>query len=134
MLKSKFTPLTKNETFLTDLDFLDRANITVIKGEVKKIDKQKKLLQVKGCKDVIQFDKLMVAWGAYKKRLTKDYSNVYYLEDRYSHAKCHNEIIKAKKIMILGNTMDAFRTASSIRSYLDSINYTDTEVILMCEN
>lgn len=39
VLKSKFTPLTKNETFLADLDFLDRANITVIKGEVKKIDK-----------------------------------------------------------------------------------------------
>lgn len=76
---------------------------------------------------------MMVAWGAHKKRLSKDYSNVFYLEDRYSHAKCHNELIKANKIMILGGTMDAFRTASSVRSYLDSINYQKTEVILMFE-
>ena len=27
ILKRKFTPLTQNETFLTDLDFLDKANI-----------------------------------------------------------------------------------------------------------
>ena len=38
ILKRKFTPLTKNETFLTDMDFLDRANIMVIKGDVKRID------------------------------------------------------------------------------------------------
>lgn len=82
---------------------------------------------------MINFDKMMVAWGAHKKRLSKEYSNVFYLEDRYSHAKCHNEIIKADKIMILGGTMDAFRTASSVRSYLDSINYQKTEVILMFE-
>ena len=74
---------------------------------------------------------MLVAWGAYKKRLNKDYSNVYYLEDRYSHAKCHNEILKAKKIMILGSTMDAFQTASSVRSYLNSIGYDKTEVILL---
>ena len=42
VLKRKFTPLTKNEAYLTDLDFLDRANITVIKGDVKAIDKEKK--------------------------------------------------------------------------------------------
>ena len=133
ILKSKFTPLSKNETFLTDLDFLDRANIKVIKGDIKKIDKQKKLIKVKGCKDVINYDKMLVAWGAFKKRLNKDYSNVFYLEDRYSHAKCHNELIKANKIVVLGGTMDAYRTASSVRSYLDSINYHKTEVILLFE-
>ena len=51
---------------------------------------------------------MLIAWGAYKKRLAKDYTNVHYLEDRYSHAKCHNEIIKAEKIVALGKTMDAF--------------------------
>ena len=108
ILKRKFTPLTKNETYMTDLDFLDRANITVIKGQVKAIDKDKKLVKIRGIKDVINFDKLLIAWGSYKKRLTQDYSNVFYLEDRYAHAKCHNEIIKAKKIVVLGHTMDAF--------------------------
>lgn len=102
------TPLTKNETFLTDLDFLDRANVTVIKGEIKGIDKTTKQIKIKGIKEVIDFDKMLIAWGAYKKRLNKDYSNVFYLEDRYSHAKCHNEILKAKKIVVLGSSMDAF--------------------------
>ena len=134
ILKRKFTPLTKNETFLTDLDFLDKANITVIKGEIKSINKEKKVILVKGLKEQIEFDKMLIAWGAYKKRLSKDYSNVFYLEDRYSHAKCHNEIIKAKKIVVLGSTMDAFQTASSIRSYLDSINYSKTEVVLLYED
>lgn len=50
---------------------------------------------MKGVKERIEFDKLLVAWGSYKKRLTKDYSNVFYLEDRFTHAKCHNEVIKA---------------------------------------
>jgi len=76
---------------------------------------------------------MLIAWGAYKKRLSKDYSNVFYLEDRYSHAKCHNEIIKAKKIVVMGSTMDAFQTASSVRSYLDSIGYTKTEIVLIYE-
>lgn len=102
------TPLTKNETFLTDLDFLDRANVTVIPGEIKKIDKNAKTIRIKGLKDMIHFDKMLIAWGAYKKRLNKDYSNVFYLEDRYSHAKCHNEILKANKIVVLGSSMDAF--------------------------
>jgi hypothetical protein len=30
----------------------------------------------------MEFDKLLIAWGAEKKRLKKEYSNVYYLEDR----------------------------------------------------
>ena len=66
ILKRKLTPLTRNETFLTDLDFLDRANITVIKGNVKAIDKEKKLIKIRGIKDVIKFDKLLIAWGANK--------------------------------------------------------------------
>ena len=37
ILRRKFTPLSKNESFLADLDFLDRANITVVKGEIAEI-------------------------------------------------------------------------------------------------
>jgi len=123
IFRRKFTPLTKNETFLTDLDFLDRANITVVKGEIKGIDKVNKQIKIKGLKETVNFDKMLVAWGAFKKRLSKDYSNVFYLEDRYAHAKCHNEILKADKIVVLGSTMDAFQTASSVRGYLNSIGY-----------
>ena len=97
------------------------------------MDKEKKFVQIKGIKERIEFDKILIAWGAHKKRLSKDYSNVFYLEDRYSHAKCHNEIIKANKIVILGGTMDAFQTAASVRSYLNSIGYHKTEVTLLHE-
>lgn len=50
IFKKKFTPLSRNETFLTDVDFLDKANITVIKGDIKSIDKAKKTIRVKGMK------------------------------------------------------------------------------------
>lgn len=53
------------------------------------------------------------------------------MEDRFSHAKCHNELIKAKKVVVMGSTMEAYQTASSVRAYLDSIYYTDVEVILL---
>ena len=76
---------------------------------------------------------MLIAWGAYKKRLTRDYTNAYYLEDRYSHAKAHNEILKAEKIVVLGSTMDAFDTASNIRTYLNSIGYHKTQVTLLSD-
>lgn len=78
---------------------MDRANVEVVKGEVRAIDFNKKHIKVNGQKKPIEFDKVMIAWGAYKQRLKSQnetqYSNVFYLEDRFSHAKCHNEILKA---------------------------------------
>ena len=40
----KFKPLTNNEVFLEEDDFLDRANVTVIRGKVKFIDIDQKFL------------------------------------------------------------------------------------------
>lgn len=85
---------------------------------------------IKGINELIPFEKILIAWGANKKRLNSDYANVYYLEDRHSHAKCHNEIIKAKTIVVMGGTFEAYQTAASIRKYLDSLNYKDTKIIL----
>lgn len=73
----------------------------------------------------------MIAWGSYKKRLGKEYSNVYYLEDRHSHARCHNEMLKAKSIVVMGGTFEAYQTAASVREYLDSIGYTDVQIALI---
>jgi thioredoxin reductase len=53
------------------------------------------------------------------------------LEDRHSHARCHNELLKAKTIVVMGGTLEAFQTASAIRSYLDSINYTEAQIVLI---
>ena len=116
---------------MVEEDYLDRANVDVVKGEVKGIDLTKNLLFVKGHSEPIQFDKVLVAWGSQKKRLNKEYSNVYYLEDRHSHARAHNEILKAKSILIMGGTFEAFQTAASIRDYLDSIGYTDVQIVLL---
>jgi len=125
ILNRKFTPIQKNEVYMVEEDYLDRANVDVVKGEIKSIDLNRNEVNIKGVKEPIHFDKVMVAWGAYKKRLNKEYSNVFYLEDRHSHARCHNELLKAKTIVIMGGTFEAYQTASSIRSYLDSIHYED---------
>lgn len=130
-MNRKFSPIQKNEVYLVEEDYFERANIDIVKGEVKTIDLNRNEIQVKGLKDRIKFDKVMIAWGSYKKRLSKEYTNVYYLEDRHSHARCHNEILKAKQIVVLGGTFEAYQTAASIREYLDSIGYTDTAIAII---
>jgi len=132
ILNRKFTPLQKNEVYMVEEDYLDRANVDVVKGEIKTIDLNRNQIVVKGVKESIHFDKVLVAWGAYKKRLgTQEYSNVFYLEDRHSHARCHNEIIKAKTIVVMGGTFEAYQTAASIREYLDSIDYKEVQIVLL---
>ena len=56
---------------------------------------------------------------------------MYYLEDRFSHAKFHNNLLKAKCVVVLGGTFEAYDTAAGIRDYLDSIGYYDTQIVLM---
>lgn len=77
---------------------------------------------------------MLIAWGSTKKRMAKEYSNVHYLEDRYAHARCHNALLKAKTVCILGQTFEAYQTAASTRDYLDSVGYRDTEIILLSED
>lgn len=76
---------------------------------------------------------MLIAWGAHKKRLKQEYQNVFYLEDRQAHAKCHNEILRANCIVVMGNTIEAYQSAASIRSYLDSIGYRKTQIVLLSE-
>lgn len=102
-----------------------------MRGEIKSIDFDRKQIVIKGVKQAIDFDKVMIAWGASKSRLGQEYSNVFYLEDRHSHARCHNEILKAKMIVIMGGTFEAYQTAASIREYLDGVGYLETQVVLI---
>ena len=80
------------------------------------------------------YDKCLFAVGANKKRMTREYSNVYYLEDRHAHARCHNAVIKAKSILILGHTFEAYQIAASTRAYLDSIGLEKTEIAILSES
>jgi len=38
VLRRKFCPLSKNEVFFLEDDYMNRANVQVIPGEIKKID------------------------------------------------------------------------------------------------
>lgn len=71
-------------------DYLDRANVDIIRGTVHSIDTEARTMRVKGMRKPITFEKVLVAWGAEKEKLDKNYPNVYYIEDKFSHAKVHN--------------------------------------------
>lgn len=71
------------------------------------IDIKGKKISVAGYRAPIFFDKILVAWGAEKVKLQQSYSNVHYIEDRFSHAKIHNQLIKSKQVVVLGNTIEA---------------------------
>ena len=44
----KFSPISKSEAYIVESDFLDRANIEVMRGDVKSINLSKREIQVKG--------------------------------------------------------------------------------------
>ena len=67
-----------------------------------------RLLYLKGEKKPLEYDRILIAWGSHRAKLEKQYSNAHYLEDRHAHAKCHNELVKANKIVVLGKTLEAY--------------------------
>jgi len=73
----------------------------------------------------------LIAWGSDKSKLRQNYSNVHYIEDRFSHAKLHNDLIKANQVVVLGNSLEAFQIAQSTRTYLDEIGRYNTKILLM---
>ena len=56
---------------------------------------------------------------------------MFYLEDRQAHARCHNELIKAKTVVVLGGTLEAYQSAASLRDYYDSIGFSNVQIILL---
>jgi NADH dehydrogenase FAD-containing subunit len=71
-------------------DFLDRANVDLIQGEIKSIDTDKKEIVIKGLRAPLKFEKIIIAWGSEINKLNNSYTNVHYIEDKFSHAKIHN--------------------------------------------
>lgn len=130
-MKRQLAPLSKNQCFLVEDDYLDRANVDIIKGDVKQIDIDNRRIMIKGQRKPIDFEKVIVAWGAEIDKLQKSYSNVHYIEDRFTHATIHNKLINAKKVVILGNTFEAVQMANSAREYLDEQGLYHTQIILM---
>jgi thioredoxin reductase len=48
VLRRKFSPLSKNEVHFLEESFMDKANVTILKGDVKNIDVDRKFLKVSG--------------------------------------------------------------------------------------
>lgn len=132
-MRRTFAPLSKNQQYLVEEDFLDRANVDIIRDAVKYIDAEEQEIGLKGMKKPIKFEKLLIAWGHNKARLAQEYPNVHYIEDKFSHAKIHNNLLRAKKILVMGNTFESYQVASSVREYLDSLELYDKEIILMTD-
>jgi NADH dehydrogenase FAD-containing subunit len=131
VLRRKFSPLSKNEVYFLEEEYMNKANIRVVPGIIKFIDVDKKEIEVKGYHEKLEFEKLLLAWGSVKKRLDKEFTNVFYLEDRQAHARCHNELLKAKTIVVLGGTIEAYQSAASLRDYLDSIGFNNVQIVLL---
>lgn len=72
-----------------------------------------------------------MAWGAHKQKLAKSYTNVHYIEDRVSHSKVHNEILRAKQVVVMGGTFRALQLAQATRTYLDEVGHYNTNIMLI---
>ena len=46
ILNRKFGPVNKNESYFVESDYLNRANVEVVKGDLRSIDLEKKLVMV----------------------------------------------------------------------------------------
>jgi hypothetical protein len=68
-------------------------------------------MSINGLRKPVKFSKMLVAWGSDREKLNTSYGNVHYIEDRFSHAKVHNQMIKSKRIVVMGNTFEAMITA-----------------------
>lgn len=56
-------PLSKNESFLVEEDYLTRCNVDIKTGSIKKINIDEKWISF-GKTDRIPFDKILIAWGS----------------------------------------------------------------------
>jgi 3-phenylpropionate/trans-cinnamate dioxygenase ferredoxin subunit len=66
IMKRDLSPLSKNQCYLVETDYLDRANVDIIKGNIKMLDVENGKLVVTGYRKPISFDKVLVAWGAHR--------------------------------------------------------------------
>lgn len=64
VMKRDLSPLTKNQAYLVEADWLDRANVDIMKGNVRFIDVKNRKMAITGYAKPIEFDRLLVAWGA----------------------------------------------------------------------
>lgn len=124
----KFGPLSKPEVYLVESDLFKNAQVDVISSPIRKIDHDTREITFANGEKV-NFESVLFA-GSAQKKTDFPYSNVYTVNDFETHAKVHNEAIKAKHICVLGGTFEAYQSAISLRTYLDELGLEDTRVTL----
>lgn len=68
-------------------------------------------MKIQGLRKPLKFDKVLVTWGAQKMNLAQGGQNVICIDDKHSHARAHNALIKAKKVLVVGNTFETIDLA-----------------------
>jgi NADH dehydrogenase FAD-containing subunit len=51
-------------------DYLDRANVDILRGSIKSIDVEKREMIIAGLRKPVKFDKILVAWGSDREKLS----------------------------------------------------------------
>lgn len=123
-------PLNKDEVYSVESDLFSKMDIEVESAQLKHIIYEERTAHLTGNKSV-HYDKILIAAGSEKERLPQSYSNVHVIEDHLSHAKVHNDLLKANQIVVIGSGLEAIQAATSARGYLDSIGVLEPKVVIM---
>lgn len=70
IMKRQFGPLSKNQCYFVEDDYLDRANIDILRGSIKSIDIDKGEMCINGLRKPVKFHKMLVAWGSDREKLS----------------------------------------------------------------
>lgn len=133
LTKSLFPLRAKHAKFLDNTD-LNQMGINVYDEKVNSIDGEKRIITLKN-KMKIPFDKVLIAVGSHREKLSKSYENLFSLQNIRDHASIHNAIIKenVKSIALIGENMKTLEIASSVRRYMDALGREDVSISIISE-
>lgn len=123
-------PLNKDEVYSVESDLFSKMDIEVESAQLKHIIYEERTAHLTGNKQ-LKYDKILIAAGSEKERLPQSYSNVHVVEDHLSHAKVHNDLLKADQIVVIGSGLEAIQSAASCRTYLDKIGVHEPKIVVM---
>jgi nitrite reductase/ring-hydroxylating ferredoxin subunit len=134
-LKSSFFPIKSSYyvKLITD-DYLRAYKINKYDNKVSRLDGVNRVITLdNGLK--IPFDKVLIAVGAQRKKVEATDSNIFNLYTIEDHMKIHNVIVKpeTKTIAIISKLLEGFDIATTLRTYLNSIEKADTNIIIINE-
>jgi len=133
LTKSMFPLRAKHAKFFDNQE-LNKMGINVYDEKVQSIDCEKRVITLKN-KMKIPFDKVLIAVGSHREKLSKNYENLFTLQNIRDHANIHNAIVKenVKSIALIGDNMKTLEIASSIRRYMDALGREDVNICIISD-